>query len=194
MFTLPPVPEYVRAANTFKANTPCLKRKVKCHRRGRSSHILPAGAAELCRALRAPKGLRHEHREPLRFVCSWEDTGSEYEHGALLIIDPCFPFFFLLVCICCLSAALLSASEIDLCFQVCCYGEISLLLCVLFQGLWVLGKESCAEQLDLIIHLFFGVIFLLRFAPRSRSEVLQANFSFVFCWSESRVLDYSQSS
>lgn len=67
----------------------------------------------------------------------------------------------------CANAAQLSASEIDLCFHVCCYGEISLLLCILFQGCKFWAKESCAEHLN-----FF---FLLPFAPRSRSEVLQAD-------------------
>lgn len=59
-------------------------------------HILSTRrSGGLCRALRALKegGVRHEREEPLRFVCSWKNTGSEYEHEALLIIDPPFSLF-----------------------------------------------------------------------------------------------------
>lgn len=90
--SVPSVPECGRAANTFKANS-LFERKVKCHRRGRSSNTPCGHELGLCRAVAALQGVSHEHGEPLRFGCSWEDTGSEYEHADLLIIDPCFPFF-----------------------------------------------------------------------------------------------------
>lgn len=130
-------------------------------------HILSTrGSGGLGRALRALKRVRHERGEPLRFVCSWKNTSSEYEHEALLIIDPRSPppLFFTFafsfgVRLLRLSAAPLSASEIGLCFHVCCYGEISLVMCALSHGgVGFLVKESCAEYLFFIYVLIFASI------------------------------------
>lgn len=137
------------------------KKKVKCHRRGSSSNTSSRhqGPAELCGALRALKRVRHEHREPLRFVRSWKNTGSEYEHEALLIIDPRFPLFpssFLPPFGCVSAAAPLAASEIGLCFHVCCYGESSPAVCALsLVGVWVFWSRNRAQR---IFHLFIRLL------------------------------------
>lgn len=133
MFTLPSVPERVRAAYTFKANTPCLKRKVKCQRRGRSSNTSSLHEQRALQSSDSTEGGRPWARRASQ-IClqlgrhsQWVWTWSSFNNWSV--------FALFLVCVCCISAALLSASEIDLCIHVCCYGEISLALCIVFQDL-----------------------------------------------------------